>query len=200
MTFSRRLLATAVAAAAVAASVAGFAGAHADSAFSPSGAPAALSVRGATAGATTNTVQASASNDTTVSVTTLSQAQFTGSLVGVHTCDTLDTLRFCQVVQSSGAHLPTWDVYADLGQSTDLGGGWMIVDTSDQLGNTGIPATAGVGPFVKLHWSSSSIDFTTGSATYVQVTLGGTAYNFNCSNSELPDHSWTGVCDLQPAP
>jgi hypothetical protein len=94
--------------------------------------------------------QADPNDDTLVSVTTLTQTQYTSAVMGEHVCasypDTAPTMKFCQVISSDSP----LDVYADLGQTTDLGAAqtddFMSVLAEDRWEKVPVPSTTGAGP------------------------------------------------------
>jgi len=185
-------LLAAAATAAVIAGAAGYAGNHAGVDLAPSAA-AALAVNGGS-----TTAVASTDDGTTVTVTTITPAQFASAATGLNPCASVDAVRMCQMISSSRSALPTWDVYADLGQVSDLGpGGVMDIQTRDQRGATGIPNASAVGPYVKLHWASSTIDITTGSSTLTTLAVSDQTYTLQCSATRTTASSWIGSCTLQ---
>ncbi|MGC4112491.1 MAG: hypothetical protein QM747_19130 [Nocardioides sp.] len=190
---ARTLLAsTALIAAVAAASVAAYVGIHDGGTFSPAAEPDSLSLHDAGAAA-----------DPSLAVTTISQAQFKNLTLGLNRgCATRDSITFCQAVLPSRSHNPTWEVYLDLGQPTDLSAGKMDVSIPDE-GYTGaaVPDTSGAGPYVRLQWNSSSYDISYTTTTYTTITLGQTQYSFTCSVEEgPPQQTLPSICGFDDPP
>jgi len=193
MTSRKLLLSAAAAAAALAISAAGYGAAHlsADAA-----ADLGLQSKTSPASTSTSTELASGRGDASVEVSTITQAQYADDVRGLGGCITKDGTTFCQAVARTNAY-PTWNVYLDLGQATDLGGGRMVAESNFTVNQAAFPVTDAAGPYVQIHWDAPDYEIINGAVLSTAVTIDGTEYTYRCDVSQADwQGAWPQACSV----